>query len=309
MSATIDKRKTGIGGSDVAAIAGEHPYKTAADVYARIVADVEPQIDNARMALGRAMEGHILDEYCKRHDLDPSSFERLVEIRDAAKPWRRGELDALNRKSRRALDAKLVVSPRQFARWGEIGSDSVPVEYLLQGHWYQQLADTDNFTIVAFIESDLREFNIPRDREMDGLLGETVDKFWRDHVEKKVPPPLTGCAPETLHALFPRNAAPLREATPGEVEIFGKYADARAERESSEACEEELKAALQAAIADAEGIKCPLGRITWKNNKDGKATDWQAVALASGATQELINKHTVTKPGARVFRFSPAKEK
>lgn len=306
MSATNTR---GIGGSDIAALAGCHPYKTAADVYARIVADVEPIADNTRMALGRAMEGHIIDEYAKRKGFDPADFERLVEIQDSKQLWRRGELDALDRTRKLALDAKLVVSPRQFSRWGEVGSDQVPDEYLLQAHWYQALAGSELFVIVAFIEGELREYEIPRDREIEGTLLEIGAKFWRDHVEKNVPPPLAGCSPETLRALFPRNAKPLRQATPAEVEAFQNLAGARADKASAEEREDTFKAQLQASIADAEGIQCPLGKITWKNNKDGQATDWQAVALALKAPQELIKQHTVTKPGARVFRFSLAKEK
>jgi len=307
MSATTDKRKTGIGGSDIAAIAGIHPYKTAADVYARMVADVPPIFDNARMALGRAMEGHIIAEFAKRHNLPGEQFERNLEITHAVQKWRRGELDALYRKDGLGIEAKLVVSPRQYARWGEVGSDRVPDEYLLQCHWYASLANTKRFVVVAFIEGDLREYEIPRDTEMEMQLADIAGRFMRDHVEKRVPPPLTGCAPETLRALFPRNAAPLREATPEEAARIMAYANAKNALDEAETHHDRLKAELQAAIGDAEGITSPFGRVTWKSNKDGKATDWQAVALAAGATQELINKHTVTKPGARVFRFSPAK--
>lgn len=305
MSAT---KRSGIGGSDIAAIAGCHPYKTAADVYARIVADVAPAADSPRMALGRAMESHIIDAYAMANGLDPAGFARTVEIQAPGQPWRRGELDALDRARKLALDAKLVVSPRQFARWGEAGSDQVPDEYLLQAHWYQALADTELFVIVAFIEGDLREYEIPRDREIEGTLIEIASRFWRDNVEKRVPPPLTGCDPATLRALFPRNAAPLRDATDLEHDLISRYAQAREVNASGEQVEEELKAALQAAIGDAEGIQCPLGKITWKNNKDGQATDWQAVARALKAPQELVEQHTTAKPGARVFRFHPAKE-
>lgn len=306
MSAT---KKSGIGGSDIAAIAGCHPYKTAADVYARIVADVAPAADSPRMALGRAMESHIIDAYAMANGLDPAGFARTVEIQAPGQPWRRGELDALDRARKLALDAKLVVSPRQFARWGEAGSDQVPDEYLLQAHWYQALADTELFVIVAFIGGDMREYEIPRDREIEGTLIEIGARFWRDHVEKMVPPPLAGCDPETLRALFPRNAGPLREATADEVSAFESLAVARADKADAEAREAALRAQLQAAIGDAEGIQCPLGKITWKNNKPSAVTDWQAVALSLGAKPDLINQHTVAKPGARVFRIHSAKEK
>lgn len=306
MSATV---KTGIGGSDIAAIAGIHPYKTAADVYARVIgADVAEPFDNARMALGRAMEGHIIAEYCKRHDLDQAALERNVELSHPIQRWLRGEPDALLRSQRLGIEAKLVVSPRQYARWGEAGSDSVPDEYLLQCHWYAALADTERFVVVAFIEGDLREYEIPRDREMENTLFDLAAKFWRDHVEKRIPPPLEGCDPATLRALFPRNAKPLRDATPEEAVMMQNYMATKASADEWGAMLESRKAELQAVIGDGEGLLSPLGRVTWKNNKDGKATDWQAVALAAGATKDLIEKHTVTKPGARVFRFSPAKE-
>lgn len=304
-----DKRKTGIGGSDIAAIAGVHPYKTAADVYARMVADVAPQFDNARMALGRAMETHIITEYCKRHDLDPSTLERNPELVHPVHKWRRGEPDALHRESRLGIEAKLVVSPRQYVRWGEVGSDNVPDEYLCQVHWYAALANTERFVIVAFIEGDLREYHVARDTEAEAMLFEIGAKFMRDHVEKRVPPPLVGCAPESLRALFPANRSPLREATPEEAARIMAYAHAKTALDDATAQHDRLKAELQAAINDAEGITSPFGRVTWKNNKPGTATDWQAVALALNAPKELIDKHTVTKPGARVFRFAPAKEK
>lgn len=305
MSATV---KTGIGGSDVAAIAGVHPYKTAADVYARLVADVEPAFDSTRMALGRAMEGHIIAEFCRIRGLDPSSLERSVELSHPVQTWRRGELDALCRVSRLGIEAKLVVSPRQYARWGEAGSDQVPDEYLLQCHWYASLANTERFVLVAFIEGDLREFEIPRDRELEGQLFELAARFWRDHVEKKVPPPLAGCAPASLRALFPANRSPLRVATVTEAALIAQYADAKAALQAAESEHDRLKAGLQAVIGDADGLQSPVGTITWRCNKDSRATDWQAVALAARADNALINQHTVTKPGARVFRFAPAKE-
>lgn len=305
MSATV---KSGVGGSDIAALAGVHPYKTAADVYARIVADVEPQFDNARMALGRAMEGHIIAQYCQRENIVEAELERNPELAHPVQHWRRGELDALHRKSALGIEAKLVVSSRQLARWGEAGTDRIPDEYLLQCHWYASLANTDRFVLVAFIEGDLRAYDIPRDKELEQQLAEIGARFMRDHIEKKVPPPLYGCAPESMRALFPTNRQPLREATPEEAARIMAYANARTVYEEAASHHDRLKAELQAAIGDSEGIQSPFGRITWKSNKPGKATDWQSVALAAGANADLINKHTVTKPGARVFRFAPVKE-
>lgn len=304
MSATV---RDGIGGSDIAAIAGVHPYKTAADVYARIVADVPPVFDNARMALGRAMEGHIISQYCKQEGISEAALDRNPELRHPVQNWRRGEPDALHWGDGLGIEAKLVASSRQLLRWGEAGTDKVPDEYLCQVAWYAALANTQRFVVVAFIEGDLRVYDIPRDRELEQHLADIAARFMRDHVEKRVPPPLVGCAPESLRALFPTNRTPLREATPEEGARIMAFAGAKTALTEAEHQHDRLKAELEAAIGDSEGINSPFGRVTWKSNKPSRVTDWQAVALAAGAPQELITKHTITKSGARVFRFTPPK--
>jgi len=305
MSATV---RDGIGGSDIAALAGVHPYKNAADVYARIVADVPPVFDNARMALGRAMESHIINQFCELEKINVAELERNPELRHPLQPWRRGEPDALHKAEGLGIEAKLVVSTRQLMRWGEAGTDKVPDEYLLQCHWYAALANTERFVVVAFIEGDLRVYEIPRDKELEQHLAEIAARFMRDHVEKRVPPPLHGCAPESLRALFPTNRTPLREATPEEGARIMAYGAAKTALVEATAHHDRLKAELEAAIGDGEGLTSHFGRVTWKSNKPSRVTDWQATAIAANAPQELITKHTTTKPGARVFRFAPAKE-
>lgn len=304
MSATI---KGGIGGSDIAAIVGMSPYKSAADVYARITEGTDNKA-GTRARLGKLAEAEILSDFCERHDLDPKALERNVEIALPAKPHFRGELDA-RKGAEFGVECKLV-GFRQADRWGADGSDHLPDEYLCQVAWYAMLAGLPVMHVAAWFDGggDYREFVYTRNTTLEASLVEAADRFWTDHVLAKQPPSLVGASPETVRALYPGGNGNVREATAEEVELIDAYARQRAAREQCEEHEENLKAKLQAAIADADGLYSTIGKITWKAAKASKKTDWEAVAKACNASTALIGEHTEERPGSRRFLWTPNKK-
>ena len=80
-------------------------------------------------------------------------------------------------------------------------------------------------------------------------------------------------------------------------------AAAKASFKALEAEIELLGTQIKARMGAAALLLGPNGKplCTWKNNKDGSKTDWQAVAVDVGATPEKIAEHTKTTPGARPF--------
>ena len=147
MSATMTR---GVGGSDVAAICGLSPWKTPADVFARIKLGVDSDA-GIRARLGNLAEPEILKDYCERNEFPLSMFERNVEIEHPDKPWMRGELDALFR-GNHLVDCKLV--GREMAKgWGEDGSDYMPDDVLCQLVWYVMLADVPFAKIAAWFDA------------------------------------------------------------------------------------------------------------------------------------------------------------
>jgi putative phage-type endonuclease len=304
MSATI---KGGIGGSDIAAIVGMSPYKSAFDVYARIVEGVDNK-SGTRARLGKLAEGEILADFCERHELDPKALERNVEIALPGKPHFRGELDA--RKSAEfGVECKLV-GFRQAPRWGADGSDHLPEEYLCQVAWYSMLAGLPVMHVAAWFDGggDYREFAYTRNATLEASLVEAADRFWTDHVLKGVAPSAVGASPEAIRAIYPGGNGNVREATEEEITLIDAYARQREAREQCEAHEEELKAKLQAAIADADGLYSSIGKITWKAPKASKKTNWEAIAKACNAPAALISEHTEEKPGSRRFLWTPNKK-
>lgn len=259
---------TAIGGSDVSAIRGENNYKTAMDVWKRIVRGVPESPAGLAAALGVAAEEPILCDYCERHGKDRASLERTVEVFLKDEPHFRGELDGLFRADRVALDAKLVLSPEVAKQWGDDGTDFMPTHILNQQAWYAMLADLDHVVVVGVLFGRPRDLIYRRVPDYEAMLLEDARRFWTDHVLTGIPP-----QPQTVGDavyLYPQNKSEVRPATEAEAALV---ADWRAKRDAVSHADVELeqaKALVCAAIGDSDGLW--LGgndRVHWKANKNG----------------------------------------
>jgi hypothetical protein len=169
--------------------------------------------------------------------------------------------------------------------------------------WYGMLADVPKMLIAAWIGEERREYTYAKDAAFEAFLLDQAQKFWADHIEKRVPPPMTFAAPESVRAVYPRSTKPLVVGDENDLRMLNDYKFLSNEKCEFEAKAEELKRALQARIGDAEGMLLPDGsKATWKSSKDRHDTDWEGLATAKGATAEDVKRFTTTKPGARVFR-------
>ena len=98
--------------------------------------------------------------------------------------------------------------------------------------------------------------------------------------------------------------------TPEALDLAAKLKEAKAAAKAAGVLEEQLSQALKLAIGDAAGIE---GVASWKANRDGQKTDWEATArqlfarLAGPMNQQLLDEviaaNTTHKPGARVLRL------
>lgn len=262
-----------IGGSDIAAIRGENQYKTALQVWRRIVlGEPEPQAGLAA-DIGTAAEEAIICNWCERKNISRESVERNVEMCDPHDERKRGEVDGLVRQHSLILDAKLVLSPGVFKQWGEEGTDYMPVHILNQQAWYCMIAeragvDVRGSEVIAVIGGQPRDYFYKRVPAYEAQIMEDVDRFLTDHVETGIPPEVQTVDDALWKSPEPKSA--VRPATDAERELVEKWRKAREAVNDADAAAELLKARVCASIGEAEGIW--LGgddRVTWKQNKNG----------------------------------------
>jgi predicted phage-related endonuclease len=140
----------------------------------------------------------------------------------------------------------------------------------------------------------------------EGLITRALE--WFDtYVVAKVMPPADGSesAARLLSTLYPRNTSAMLEPWDEALREALLAREARAEVAAAEERQRRHDNRLREMIGTHEGID---GAATWRNNKDSRKTDWEAVARACGATAEIIGQHTETKPGARVLRLTIKEE-
>lgn len=271
----IEFRRDAIGGSEIAAVVGEHAFLSSFDLYAiKTGAYVVPQNDD--MQRGTFLEPGVLAWYLERTgsaqsvgtgSVRHSTFSRAIATPDAL------VFPGFSTESpRRLLEIKC---PRGSDGWGPDGSDEIPPGYLLQVQWthavLSSLVPVDSeIHVAALIWGDLRIYKIQADPELQSYLFLAAQNWWTTHIDGKTPPELDGGpgAHSWLKSKF-KQTKQLREATAREELLMLGLRDAEAQAAEAE---EQLATAKQlvcASIGEAEGITGPVGSVTWRENKNG----------------------------------------
>ena len=316
------KRRSGVGSSDIGAVAGLSPYARPIDVWLvkRGLAEV-PETD--AMRLGTALEPVIADLYAREH---VGAQEILAAPGDVwrgttdgtlahpAEPWALATPDRVvcasddpsvmpDPRAARLVEIKSVAW-RSAHHWGE-AHDDVPPWYRAQIEWQMLVTGVGVCDLAALIGgAELRVYRIERDPELAAMLFDVGRAFWR-RVERGEEPPVDESESWRRHleARFPRAAAGLLTATREAEEIAARLADARARRAAAEADEERAANELRAAIGDAEGIAGAGWKATWKAPAKGVPA-WKSIAMELGAEgqPELVARHTAAP--SRRFTFT-----
>jgi len=204
-AAWLAARRTGLGGSDVAAILHLHPYKSALEVYADKVGASAPDADAGEIALwGHILEGPILAEFARR-------TKRTVLAS--------GEL--FKSKARRSL----IVTPDGIQldcapRWA-VGPGTAEVKTTGYGaQWHEEIpayvqvqkqhemlvtgATWGSLIWLPLPERKLQWFDVAPHREFQAMLAEKCSEFWLRVIERRPPDPDgSESARRALHALHP----------------------------------------------------------------------------------------------------------
>ncbi len=265
MSETMD-RSRGIGGSDAPAILGLSPWRTPLDVYLEKVGEAPPSTDNAAMYWGRVLEDVLAEEYARRTGAKLRRVNRTLVHRQH--PFIIGHVDReVVAHERGPGILEVETAGRRTDDWGDEGTDEVPEHYLAQVQHYLGVTGRSwaDVAVLFLGERQFRIYHVQRDDELvEALVPEEV-RFWREHVEPRVPPD-----PKTLEEIrlrWPRHEpGKVAVAPPDVVAAAEQLAALRAEMKALEAREKELLAAIQKAMGDAEQLDAPDGRViaTWK---------------------------------------------
>lgn len=182
------QRRTGVGGSDAAAILGLSHWQTPFDVYQQKIGAVEPAPEEPWQRWGKLQEPIVRLYY-------EEATGRKVTVpgflRHPKYPWIVGNPDGVCDDGQRGLEIKTT---RFSSGWGEPGSDEVPREVSLQCHHYMLLIGRETWDVAAPIYmSPPTIYTIEADPEIAEMLIERAHEFWQ-RVQRREPPDPTSVA-------------------------------------------------------------------------------------------------------------------
>lgn len=291
-----------IGGTDVPKILGIAPYGGPIDAYRRIRERYSPPLNDA---MRRGMR---LEPVARALYVDETGAELLPNpgyLKSKRYEFMGASLDDMaTRDGERLVVEYKTAGLRAMRQWGEEGSDDVPDHYRVQVAWYLCATGLPHGDLAALIAGDdFRVYRITRDLELESMLIEAAERFWRNHIVPGVPPPPDASEGygTWLQERYPHSNGELIASTPAIDAVAARLRDARAAREAAEEAEQAARNELLAFIGAADGVQGQGWKATYRTTKGRASTDWKAVCAEARVDQALIEKHTSRNP-FRMFR-------
>lgn len=218
---------------------------------------------------------------------------------------------------------------RYRSDYGPDGSSKVPDEKAIQAIWQMGVTGLRWVDLVVLFigewKKELQVFPLAYNANLFELLYEAVERFHRDYVVPRRPPPPNGSKryDEFLKRQFPRNSTTIELATPEQEQLMLLFAKLDEARKRLKKARHVAAQKLALAIGGSAGLaSTTYGTITYKRTKDSSTIDWRKVGndalLLAGQLidamphgdlrsklekrhREIVPAATKVKPGYRKF--------
>ena len=291
-TAFLERRKSGIGGSDVAAVLGVSKWKTPYQLWLDKTSDTVEEKESDILHFGTVLEQVIADEYARRNNV--KVLRRNQMYRRADHPELIANID------RYVVGGKILecktCNAYASSKFGE-GGDEVPDEYLLQVQHYMHVTGYHEADLAVLIGgNEYRQFSLTYDADLANYAADRCVEFWNDYVVPQVPPP----------AIVQDNLTEYYKAVPGSsivateeiAELCRLYKEESAAEKAAKERKEALGSQIKLFAAENEIITNAEGKTlaTWKKGKDRATVDWKALAADKGFTEADTAFYTKYSP-------------
>lgn len=288
-------RRRGIGSSDIAAICGLIPWRSAHDVWLDKRGLAEEQEETLAMLCGKLSEELIAKLYVHQTSASIETQEEAERRGTLVHPkhdWIVATPDRLvHQPADEILEIKWV-GWRMAGAWDDTDEEGMPHSVRAQAEWQLEVTDRSVARVPVLLDgSRFRIFTVKRRADIFAGLRAKAERFWFDHVVTGEPPPIDQSAgsKRMLEAVYGEASEELRPATDEAEEIYERLRAAQRTAKSAEAEEELCKNLLRDLIGGAGGVISDTWKATWKTER-GRVS-WKDVAEAVGASADEIEAH------------------
>ncbi len=275
MTTFADRRRQGIGGSDIDDVFSLPPYGCARKLfYEKTGAEADYELRSNDIDRGTAMEPLIIDMFSKKTGMRVCKIDDTIESDSA--PWLQVHIDVFCNDGDQWFAVEVKDMRAEVFR--KLKKEGMPRAYILQvQHELARCNMQAGYFVAHCCEywGDILYFRVEADPELQAISDEAATRFWHSHVVANEPPTRldvsdarcrrcqfrTTCQGEEFSAL-------VKNMDAGEIEyagesgvLFAEYFEAEARKEAAEAELEAIKDQIQQRIAAGKkGIEGPGGR-------------------------------------------------
>lgn len=309
--AWLQERRSGIGGSDAAAVLGISPWATPVTVWLDKTGRAAPKEETEAMRIGTELEDFVARRYSVETGRTVRRYNKMIH-----RGCLLGNFDRLvvpeGEKVASHLDEVRTDTLLECKTASREWDGMVPLHYQTQVQHYMGLVERLQHADVAVLFLGRKHFEIhrvERDDEVIGVMQKRIGEWWDEFVVgDKMPPPTNEADCKLLWA----RSNPGKSVTVNDevAELVRRYASAKRSEQAAKADAAEIMGRICAYLGDAVVLAGADGRplVTWKSSKDTAKTDWEGLCRwlwasnhTSGLPVDFVEKFTKTAPGARRF--------
>mgnify|MGYP003340849493 CR=1 FL=1 len=301
----LRERKNYLGGTDLAAIAGLNPYRTALDVYLDKTSDDITCETNAAMRWGNLLEDVVAKAYSEDTgyavEIEPNTIYHS-EYKFLGANIDRWAYDLHPFKSEMSTKHILECKTAGFTKgkeWGDSGTDQIPEPYLIQVAYYAAICNVSKVDIAVLIGGqDFRIYTYNRNKDLEDKIIKIGINFWHNHIEKRIPPKCVNTK-DTFN-LFPQSHNCEIVAESNIMDKWEQLKSLKEEEVRIQSTIEKLKTDIQEFMRDYDVLIDNNGNViaTWKNTAPKSFFD---VKKFKDEAKELYLKYISYAKQSRVF--------
>ncbi len=246
----LDYRRQGIGGSDVAAIAGISRWKDPFSIYMDKIGKVKASEPSEAMYWGSTLENVVISEFVKRSGLQVEPLPAILQHPEV--PYLLANVDGIVTDEEGGTGVFEAKTTNAFSKCHWEG-DKVPEEYQLQVQHYLNVTGLA-FAYVAVLigGNEFHYKRIERDNKMIRLMMALEINFWEEHVLPKSPPDPTGQSAELLSLLYPGGKKEALILPAESLELVEAFEAHQAAEKQAKNLKDEAAAKIKALMGDHE---------------------------------------------------------
>jgi putative phage-type endonuclease len=295
----LAERRTYIGGSDIGCILGLSKYKSALDIYLSKTSDINDEATSEAAHWGNLLEDVIASEYAarsgnvvtrasgllrhKEHSFIACNIDRWVTARDGTKY-------VLECKTAGFLKAR---------EWGEVGSDQIPENYLMQVAYYSAICNVEKVDIAVLIGGqELRIYTYVKNEELENKLILAACAFWNNYVLKGIAPSASFSG--DINNLYPKSNGSVIGADRETILEVEALKQLKEQEKMLITQKVSLESKIKACIGEHEGLIDEDGKllVTWRNGAPRQVLDTKKLEVENA---NIYQQYLTTKESGRMF--------